>query len=103
MAERIRLPQRFQWMERNGGPWLNGIVVPSSDVDLGERWHIRSHGMFGSFDDDPWEVMGQILGDIADLRWIDNDYGWQPKSATCCGTVHDSADDLRRHLKECHS
>ena len=99
----IRLPQRFQWKDSHDQPWRNGIVFPNEREELGIWWSIRAGVGHGSFDDDPWEMMGHIIGDAAAFRWIDNDYDWEPLGAICCDTTYDDADDFRNHLKIAHS
>jgi hypothetical protein len=66
-----RMPQRFRWKTQNDGDWKYGVVLPGGKV-----WHIRAGHGHGSFMDDPWEIMGHIIGDIAEFEWIDNDCGW---------------------------
>ncbi len=69
MAE--RLPQRFRWKERNDSEWEYETITPGHTM-----WHIQCGVGSGMFESDPWEVLGLVLGDIAEFEWIDNDYGW---------------------------
>jgi hypothetical protein len=96
----IRIPQRFQWKKRFDDPWCNGIVFPCHRSEL---WQIDAGPGHGTFFEDPWEIMGAILGDAAAFRWIDNDHNWEPKGAICCDTTYETAEDFRAHLKSCHS
>lgn len=69
-----RRPQRFRFRDSKTSNWRFGVCTP---VENG-RWFaevLLSKG-FGSFDDEPWEVLGQILGAIEAFEWIDNDFGW---------------------------
>jgi hypothetical protein len=75
--------------------------MPSEDSD--DLWSIRAENGFGCFEDDPWEMMGHVIGDAAGFRWIDNDYDWSPTGAICCDTVYDHAEDFRTHLRAAHS
>jgi hypothetical protein len=95
----IRLPQRFQWKTRLDGPWLNGMAIPVNGRKL---WRIHAGPGHGTFFEDPWEIMGAILGDAPGFRWLDNDYEWEPKGAICCDTKYESAEDFLTHLKQCH-
>ena len=38
---------------------------------------VRGLLVFGSFTDDPWEIVGHILGEVAAFEWIDNDFDWE--------------------------
>lgn len=98
---RDRLPQRFQWKDTHDSNWRNGVVMPCEDP-ADELWSIRAGHGFGSFQDEPWEVMGHIIGDAAAFRWIDNDYQWHPIGGVCCDTVYQSSDDLLTHIRMAH-
>ena len=40
-------------------------------------WRIRAGVGSASFESDPWEILGQVIGgNVAEFVWIDNDYGW---------------------------
>jgi hypothetical protein len=67
-----RPPQRFKYRDRGGISWQFGACFPVG----GARWQIIAGKGFSLFDEDPWEIMGQILGDIEAFEWIDNDLGW---------------------------
>ena len=67
----MRLPQRFQYRKTSCSDFEFGVCYP-----MGKRWRVDVGSGFGTFDDDPWEVLGQVLGDIEEFRWIDRDYGW---------------------------
>lgn len=66
-----KLPQRFRFLKN--GEWKYGVCY-----SFAAQWRIMLFisAYFGSFDDDPWETMGQIIGDVERFEWIDNDYGW---------------------------
>lgn len=66
-----RLPQRFRYRKPSCNGWDFGVVYP-----MGKRWHINAGAGFGSFESDPWEILGHIIGDVDEFQWIDNDYGW---------------------------
>lgn len=71
MTQQQRLPQRFAFSNRNGSYF--GVCFPFPDG----RWRIDTQrGGFGSFDDDPWEILGGIIGHCTEFAWIDNDFGW---------------------------
>lgn len=101
MTDTIRLPQRFQYRSNSSERWRDGVCFPMECHGV-RYWSIRAGAGHGSFDDDPWEMVGRIIGDVSHFRWIDNDYGWLPAGGTCCGTTFDTADDLREHLRLCH-
>lgn len=44
---------------------------------MGNKWKIDADTGFGTFEEAPWEMLGQVLGDIEEFEWIDNDYGWK--------------------------
>lgn len=96
-----RLPQRFQYRRNGNGQWKNGVCMP---VVYGGHhcWLIRAENGFSSFDDDPWEAMGSVLGDVSGFRWLDNDYGWEPKGGSCCGQTFATSIGLLGHLKKEH-
>jgi hypothetical protein len=71
-----RLPQRFRYRKpgcnyRYNG-WDYGVCNP-----CGDGWESKSELGDAWFGDDPWEVLGQILGDVEAFEWIDNDFGWE--------------------------
>lgn len=82
-----RVPQRFQWMDTKGSLWQYGVCFPRV-ADSGYRyWVIYIPPLIQHFDNDPWEILGQMLGDIHEFHWIDNDYDWHP--------VEDLAEEMR--------
>jgi len=98
----MRIPQRFQYKTEHGGAWKNGVCIPMVSADV-EYWSIRAEKGFSSFDEDPWEQMGAVVGDVPSFRWLDNDYGWFPFGGICCKTKYETSEDLLSHLKLCHS
>lgn len=66
-----KLPQRFRWRDKGQSHWRWGVVMPGALM-----WHISAGFGHGSFDDDPWDMMGKIIGDVDEFQWLDNDYGW---------------------------
>lgn len=83
-----RLPQRFRYRKTPTAAWTYGIVMPGKSL-----WHIQAGYGHGSFEDDPWEMMGMIIGNPQEFQWIDNDYGWagdvmpRPCCESCGATV----------------
>ena len=73
-----RLPQRFQYQVIRGGDWTHGMMIPAKheDTDRNFWWVVFANGTCGSFESDPWETLGHIIGDVDEFQWIDNDYGW---------------------------
>ena len=67
----MRLPQRFLYRKTGCTEPDFGVCYP-----IGKRWHLTAGVGFAMFTSDPWEVLGQVLGDITEFRWIDNDYNW---------------------------
>lgn len=67
-----RLPQRFRYRKYGCNGWDFGVCLP-----MGEMWIVNAGSGFGSFDDDPWEIIGHIIGDTEAFEWIDNDFGWE--------------------------
>ena len=98
----MRLPQRFMYREKHEHPWKFGITIPHSHGES-EWWTIKCQCGFSSFEEDPWEVLGGIIGDVACFQWIDNDHEWFPIGGTCCGLTFRSHDDLANHLKKCEA
>jgi hypothetical protein len=70
-----KLPQRFAW--RDDGEWHFGVCIPMVAVNV-EYWQIIAGKGQGSFDSNPWESMGHVIGD-GEFRWIDNDFNWEPR------------------------
>ena len=70
-----RRPQRFRYRKRPGGIWQFGACFPVEDAGTA-WWWIRTLTGHASFDDDPWEVLGHVIGYVTDFEWIDHDYGW---------------------------
>jgi len=71
----FRIPQRFRVSYKHKPGWTFGYCYP---IDC-DQWQIcvESGSGFASFDDDPWEILGQIIGgDVESFQWIDNDCGW---------------------------
>ena len=84
-----RVPQRFAYWVRPG-QYFYGCCFPQ--VDTRGRflyWYIREEcGGFATFNDNPWETMGQVIGDdVAGLHWIDNEYGWRPLGADDAASI----------------
>lgn len=71
-AELTRLPQRFKYRKPGCREWDFGVCYP-----MGKRWRIQCGAGFSSFEEDPWEDLGQIIGDVTEFHWIDNDFGWK--------------------------
>lgn len=96
-----RLPQRFQYRKDGNGQWENGVCIP---VVSGNHhyWRIWAGQGFSLFDDDPWEEMGLVLGDVSGFRWLDNDYGWSPQGGSCCGFPYETSEGLLNHLRSAH-
>jgi len=69
-----RLPQRFRYRKHGCNRWDFGVCLPRE-----KSWSVQAGAGFGSFTDDPWEILGHILGDVAAFEWIDNDYGWEER------------------------
>lgn len=68
-----RLPQRFRYQDIRGNRWMFGWCIPRPQGN----WSAETFGGgFGSFTTDPWEILGHIIGDVAEFQWIDNDHGW---------------------------
>lgn len=69
-------PQRFRWRANGIGRWHFGACVYAAAFEI---WSINTfgHGDVIFFSTDPWEVMGQVIGDAAVFEWIDNDMGWR--------------------------
>lgn len=75
-------PQRFRWRRYPEWDWRYGVCFPLYDPErhTEDRWEIRCEG--GGvcwFEDDPWEALPLVIGDVVAFAWLDNDYGW-------CGT-----------------
>jgi hypothetical protein len=87
-----RLPQRFTW--RDNGEWHFGVCMPMVAVNV-EYWQIIAGKGQGSFDSNPWESMGHVIGD-GEFRWIDNDFNWEPREPPQenppTRTLHEMAD-----------
>lgn len=66
-----RLPQRFRYRKHGQDYWQYGVVMPGQF-----SWHIQAGCGHGSFDGNPWEMIGKIIGDLQEFQWLDNDYGW---------------------------
>jgi len=68
-------PQRFRWKLNGIGRWRFGCCVYCATFELWEAHTFGAHDV-DLFDDDPWESLGQLIGDADILEWIDNDMGW---------------------------
>jgi hypothetical protein len=68
-------PQRFKWRDAPLKSWNYGTCLW---VQADERWEVYTFGHCDvvTFDCDPWEVMGQVVGDAYELIFIDNDFDW---------------------------
>lgn len=73
-----RLPQRFKWRDAKGESWQYGVCFPRTSEPGYVYWAIHVGVSIDHFDSDPWETLGQVLGDVHEFHWIDNDYGWHP-------------------------
>lgn len=70
-------PQRFRYRKTADSRWKFGVAVPHpTDPPTWRIECLNSRGS-GGFDDDPWEILGHIIGDVAEFEWIDNDLGWE--------------------------
>ena len=89
-----RLPQRFRY--RRGEEWQFGICVPVTGQEPCESyWSIQCGNGHGTFNRDPWETLGNVLGAGEGVEWIDNDYGWLG------GTAANASESARlRELEE---
>ena len=68
-----RLPQRFRYQAIRGNRWIHGIVMVGS---MGQ-WTIHTAtGLFSNLVTDPGTEIRDIIGDVDEFQWIDNDYGW---------------------------
>jgi hypothetical protein len=95
----IRCPQRFRWRKKPTEPWKWGCCYPH--VHDPDRWYFDAGRGFGSFASDPTETIRQVLGEGVTVQWLDNDFGFAPQEAVCCGKTFLSALALREHLKTC--
>jgi hypothetical protein len=84
-----RLPQRFTW--RDSDEWHFGVCIPMVAVNV-EYWQIIAGKGHCSFDSDPWETMGHVIGDGKQFRWIDNDFNWEPRRKPPQRTLYEVAD-----------
>jgi len=66
-------PQRFQWRALDGSPWRFGACFYSPSC---EWWEIKTESGYAHFEEDPWESMGNLIGDATEFEWIDNDMEW---------------------------
>lgn len=66
----MRLPQRFRWIERDGETHY-GACLPKP-----EGWWAVTEFYSVRFYEDPWENLGQVIGDAERFEWIDNDFNW---------------------------
>lgn len=71
-----RLPQRFRYRKMCGDHWRYGVAVPHPTNPPTWRIECLNSCGFGGFESDPWEILGHILGDVAEFEWIDHDYAW---------------------------
>lgn len=91
-----RLPQRFRWKERNDSDWEYEAIMPGHSM-----WHIQCGVGSATFESDPWEVLGHVLGDIAEFEWIDNDYGWTGDMMSLpCGTDMIRLSEIRKQIHD---
>ena len=72
MTTATRQPQQFRYRHLCSDKWQYGVCIPRSD-----KWSVQAGMSSATFNDDPWEVLGQVLGYVTDFEWIDNDYGWE--------------------------
>lgn len=68
-------PQRFRWRTRGYVRWKYGCCV---HLPTCGRWTIHTFGLEDelTFETDPWEAMGHVIGDASKFEWIDNDLKW---------------------------
>jgi len=71
-TSRERLPQRFRYRKPGCIGWDFGVCTPWS-----KKWSVMGFAGICSFESDPWEVLGHIIGDVEAFEWIDNDFGWE--------------------------
>ena len=69
------IPQRFRFRANAADQWRFGVCLPVGD-GRSRWWHVRTQRGFAYFTEDPWEVLGHVIGDVDEFQWIDNDYGW---------------------------
>jgi len=67
-----RLAQRFRYRKTGCKEWEYGVCLPWKG-----KWAVLAFAGICSFNDDPWEIMGHVLGEVSAFEWIDNDYGWE--------------------------
>lgn len=68
-------PQRFKWRENDIRRWKFGACVWNCAHEVWEV-HTFGHCNVVSFDEDPWEVIGHVVGDAKELVFIDNEFDW---------------------------
>jgi hypothetical protein len=68
----MRFPQRFKYRKPLCSGFDFGVCYP-----MGKRWRVDVGFGHGTFDTDPWESLGQILGEVEEFAWIDNDHNWK--------------------------
>jgi hypothetical protein len=68
-------PQRFKWRENEIRRWKFGVCVWNCTHKV---WEVNTFGHCNvvHFDEDPWEVIGHVVGDAKELVFIDNDFNW---------------------------
>lgn len=68
-------PQRFKWRDNLIRRWKFGVCLWNCTHEVWEI-HTFGHCNVVHFEEDPWEVIGQVVGDAHELVFIDNDFGW---------------------------
>lgn len=71
------VPQRFRYgtTKKGDGPTKFGCCIPFRAPN-GWRWYAVIPEGLALFDADPWESLGQLIGDAKWFEWIDNAHGW---------------------------
>lgn len=100
------LPQRFQYKKRGDDRWHFGCCVPQPPVMTRtgpiEPWRILVADISYGFDETPWEILGQLIGDVTHFRWIDNDYAWHPRGVVCCDREFRTVAAYEHHVRSSH-
>ena len=68
-------PQRFRWLTPGTTRWRFGACLYALAFDLWEI-HTFGHQRVMTFEEDPWEILGQVIGDVDKFEWIDNEMEW---------------------------
>lgn len=68
-------PQRFRWRGPGFFRWKYGACVYNGAFDLWEI-HTFGHASIMTFEECPWEIIGQVVCDCSEFEWIDNEMEW---------------------------